>query len=139
MPLSSPQDTGVEAGSARMTALIFPETVNPHGTLFAGAGLAMMSKAAFLVASRRARRTVVMAGSEKIDFRTPVLPGEALELTAVVTRIGRSSMSVEVTGEAETLTTGARHLAMTGRFEMVAVDETGRPTPIAIPKEEKTQ
>ncbi|ANB32947.1 acyl-CoA thioesterase [Rhodovulum sulfidophilum] len=122
-----------------MTALIFPETVNPHGTLFAGAGLAMMSKAAFLVASRRARRTVVMAGSEKIDFRTPVLPGEALELTAVVTRIGRSSMSVEVTGEAETLTTGARHLAMTGRFEMVAVDENGRPTPIAIPKEEKTQ
>ncbi|WP_237399824.1 MULTISPECIES: acyl-CoA thioesterase [Rhodovulum] len=113
-----------------MTALIFPETVNHHGTLFAGAGLALMSKAAFLAASRRARRPVVMAAAEKIDFRTPVLPGQMLELTATVVRVGRSSMQVEVSGEVETLTTGARHIAMTGRFDMVAVDESGRPTPI---------
>ncbi|MBL3569777.1 acyl-CoA thioesterase [Rhodovulum sp. BSW8] len=126
MPVSEPD----RDRPSRMTALIFPETVNHHGTLFAGAGLALMSKAAFLAASRRARRPVVMAAAEKIDFRTPVLPGQMLELTATVVRVGRSSMQVEVSGEVETLTTGARHIAMTGRFDMVAVDESGRPTPI---------
>jgi len=124
---------------SRLTALIFPEAVNHHGTLFAGAGLALMSKAAFLAASRRSRRPVVMAASEKIDFRTPVLPGQMLELTATVTRVGRSSMQVEVSGEVETLTTGARHIAMTGRFDMVAVDESGRPTPIEHTKSETQQ
>ncbi|WP_207901999.1 acyl-CoA thioesterase [Rhodovulum euryhalinum] len=119
-----------------MTALIFPESVNPHGTLFAGAGLALMSKAAFLAASRRARRQVVMAASEKIDFRTPVLPGQVLELTATVTRVGRSSMRVVVTGDVETLSTGARHVAMTGQFDMVAVDADGRPIPIDIQQTE---
>ncbi|MBK1636433.1 acyl-CoA thioesterase [Rhodovulum adriaticum] len=116
--------------ASQMTALIFPETVNHHGTLFAGAGLALMSKAAFLAASRRARRRVVMAASDKIHFRTPVLPGQMLELTATITRVGRTSMGVDITGEVETLTTGARHLAMSGHFDMVAVDESGRPAPI---------
>ncbi len=114
----------------RFAEMVFPDQANHYGALFAGAGLALLSKAAFVAASRRARGDVVMARSEATDFHTPVRVGELLDLSARVIRVGHSSLTVEVEGIAETLATGARRPALSGRFEMVAVDADGRPTPI---------
>lgn len=115
----------------RFVEMVFPEQTNHYGTLFGGEGLRLMSKAAFVTATRRARRAVVMAASDRVDFDVPVRLGEILDLVARVERVGRSSMTVSVTGVAEALQTGARRPAMRGRFEMVAVDDAGRP--VAIP------
>ncbi len=115
----------------RFAEMVFPDQANHYGALFAGAGLALLSKAAFVAASRRARGDVVMARSEAADFHTPVRVGELLDLSARVVRVGRSSLTVQVEGVAETLATGARRPALSGRFEMVAVDADGRPVPIA--------
>ncbi len=115
----------------RFAEMVFPDQANHYGALFAGAGLALLSKAAFVAASRRARGDVVMARSEATDFHTPVRVGELLDLSARVVRVGRSSLTVLVEGVAETLSTGARRPALSGRFEMVAVDADGRPVPIA--------
>nr|WP_314435215.1 hotdog domain-containing protein [uncultured Brevundimonas sp.] len=115
----------------RFSEMVFPDQANHYGALFAGAGLALLSKAAFIAASRRARRDVVMARSEATDFHTPVRVGELLDLIARVVRVGRTSLTVEVEGVAEILSTGARRPALHGRFEMVAVDADGRPTPLA--------
>jgi len=115
----------------RFAEMVFPDQANHYGALFAGAGLALLSKAAFVAASRRARGDVVMARSEATDFHTPVRVGELLDLSARVVRVGRSSLTVQVEGIAETLATGARRPALSGRFEMVAVDADGRPVPIA--------
>lgn len=41
-------------------------------------------------------------------------------------------MTVEVEGVAETLPGGARIPALRGRFEMVAVDDAGRPQAILV-------
>ncbi|RIJ67612.1 acyl-CoA thioesterase [Brevundimonas sp. LPMIX5] len=114
----------------RFAEMVFPDQANHYGALFAGAGLALLSKAAFVAASRRARGDVVMARSEATDFHTPVRVGELLDLSARVVRVGRSSLTVQVEGVAETLSTGARRPALSGRFEMVAVDADGRPVPI---------
>src|SRR5690606_23739217 len=114
----------------RFAEMVFPDQANHYGALFAGAGLALLSKAAFVAASRRARGDVVMARSEATDFHTPVRVGELLDLSARVIRVGRSSLTVQVEGVAETLSTGARRPALSGRFEMVAVDADGRPAPI---------
>lgn len=114
----------------RFAEMVFPDQANHYGALFAGAGLALLSKAAFVAASRRARGDVVMARSEAADFHTPVRVGELLDLSARVVRVGRSSLTVQVEGVAETLATGARRPALSGRFEMVAVDADGRPVPI---------
>lgn len=116
---------------ARFLEMVFPEHTNHYGTLFGGEGLRLMSKAAFVTATRRARRAVVMAASDRVDFDTPVALGEILDLVARVERVGRSSMTVSVTGTAEALKTGVRRPAMQGRFEMVAVDDAGRPVAIA--------
>ena len=73
-----------------------------------------------------------MARSEATDFHTPVRVGELLDMVARVIRVGRTSLTVEVEGVAETLSTGARRPALNGRFEMVAVDAEGRPRPITL-------
>ncbi len=52
-----------------------------------------------------------------------------VELTARVSRIGRASMTVAVEMMAEN-PGSSRRLAVRGSFEMVAVDDHGKPTPI---------
>jgi acyl-CoA hydrolase len=121
----------------RFVELVFPEQANHYGTLFGGTALSLMGKAAFVAATRRARCAVVMATSDKVQFHEPVCVGELVELTARVERIGRSSMTVVVEVVAEALVSGCRRVAMRGSFEMVAVDEHGRPTPVAsLPPDE---
>lgn len=116
--------------SSVLIEMIFPEQTNHYGTLFGGNGLALMAKAGFVAASRFARCNVVMAASHDADFASPVRLGEVLELTGRITRTGRSSMTVSVEGVAESLTSGQRRPAMRARFEMVAVDDRGRPVSI---------
>lgn len=129
--MSSPASHSIE--ETRFVEMIFPDQANHYGALFAGSGVALLAKAAFVAASRRARGDVVMARSEAADFHTPVRVGELLDLAARVVRVGRTSMTVEVEAVAETLGTGERRPAMNGRFEMVAVDAVGRPVPVAGP------
>ena len=119
-----------DAGAVRFCEMIFPEQANHYGTLFGGHALSLMGKAAFVAATRRARSPVVMATSEMIEFHTPVRVGELVELTARVERVGRSSMTVVVDLVSEVLVSGHRCLAVRGSFEMVAVDDAGKPTPI---------
>jgi acyl-CoA hydrolase len=51
--------------------MVFPNQTNHYGTLFAGDALRLMDMAAFVTASRHARRPVVTASSERIDFHVP--------------------------------------------------------------------
>ncbi|WP_421934357.1 acyl-CoA thioesterase [Phenylobacterium sp.] len=127
-----------EPAETRFVEMVFPEQANHYGTLFGGTALSLMGKAAFVAASRRARCAVVMATSDKVEFHHPVAVGQLVEIAAYVSRVGRSSMTVEVGVTAETLVSGERRLAMHGRFEMVAVDQAGLPIPIpenSVPKE----
>ncbi|MCL2162750.1 MAG: acyl-CoA thioesterase [Betaproteobacteria bacterium] len=110
--------------------MIFPDQANHYGTLYGGNALGLLGKAAFVTATRYARHAVVMAMSERVEFHVPIRLGQMLELTGRITRVGRSSMTVEVVGVAETLLTGERKEALAGRFEMVAVDKEGRPHPL---------
>ena len=68
-------------------------------------------------------------GPEQIAFHHPVSVGQLVELHAYVTRDGRSSMTVEVEMISENLSTGHRSQAVKGQFEMVSVDEHGKPKP----------
>jgi len=120
----------VDADETRFVEMVFPELSNHYGTLFAGNALALMSKAAFVAATRRARCGVVMAKSEKVEFHLPVKVGELVELIARVERVGRASMTVSVDLMAEALLSGERRLAVRGSFEMVTVDAAGKPVPI---------
>lgn len=114
----------------RLWEIVFPDHTNHLGSLFGGQALAWMDKAAFLVASRYARSTVVTARAEPIDFHVPVRKGQGVELVARVVSVGRSSLRVEVELHAEDLLSGERRLCTRGHFVMIALDEAGKPTPV---------
>ena len=50
------------------TEMVLPPLSNHYGTLFAGQALALMSKAAFVAANRRAGHDVVMAAAARSIF-----------------------------------------------------------------------
>jgi len=118
------------ATEARMLEIVFPDHTNHLGTLFGGQALAWMDKAAFIAASRYARRTVVTARSEQVDFKLPIRQGQLVETIARVVEVGRTSMQVEVDVVAEDLLSGARVLCTQGRFVMIALDDAGKPSPL---------
>lgn len=120
------------AAAVEIQELVLPALANHHGTLFAGQGLLLMAKAAYLAARQHARQDIVMAGVRSVDFLAPVPVGHTLSLRAWVTRQGRSSMTVRVSGASAGAAQPAR-AALQGEFELVAIDPQGRPVRIPPP------
>jgi acyl-CoA hydrolase len=118
-------------GRLRTVEMVFPTWTNHYGTLYGGDALKLMGKAAFICATRRARAVMVMAASNRIDFTSPIRQGDMVELASRATRVGRSSVTIEVELWAEALLTGERRRSAAAEFVMVAVDGAGRATPIA--------
>jgi len=116
--------------AVRMVEVVFPHQTNHYGTLFGGNAMGMMDKAAFVVASRRARTQVVTASTDRVDFHAPAHHGDIVELTAWLESTGRTSIVVTVRMETEELVTGERRLVASGRFTMVAVDQAGKPVEV---------
>ena len=85
-----------QEGEVRLLEMIFPEQANHYGTLFGGTALSLMAKADFIAATRRSRRHVVLAASDRVAFVVPVRVGELAEITARVDRVGRTAMTVVV-------------------------------------------
>ena len=117
----------IPASPSRLVDLVFPGDTNHHGTLFGGAGLALMDRIAFIAATRHGRVPFVTASVDRVDFQAPARVGELVELVARVTRVGRTSMTVEVEMVAEGLVSGERRLCTRGSFSMVAVPEGKTP------------
>lgn len=80
--------------------LVFPQDMNYAGTLFGGKILAEMDRAALKAARRLLYGTgcdgAVTASFDKVDFRKPAHLGDIIELTATVTRLGRTSIQIHV-------------------------------------------
>ncbi|MBB5221274.1 acyl-CoA hydrolase [Amaricoccus macauensis] len=57
----------MDTAETRFVEMIVPEQTNHYGALFGGNGPASMARAAFATATRRSRRSVVMAATERVD------------------------------------------------------------------------
>ncbi len=85
--------------------IVFPEDLNYAGTLFGGKVLAEMD----LTAAKAARRILygtpcdgaVTASLHQVDFKSPALLGDIIELTATITKLGRTSIEIYVHVEKE--------------------------------------
>ena len=121
----APEDDGL-----RMVEMVFPEQTSHYGSLYGGAALAAMGKAAFVAATRHCRKAVVMASSRRVDFKSQIAVGALIELVPRVVETGRASMTVEVDLFSEDLRTGERRACACGAFVMTAVDEGLRPIAI---------
>jgi acyl-CoA hydrolase len=113
-----------------MTQLVFPQDTNHHGTMFGGKLMEYIDKTAAIAATRHARRPVVTASSDSMDFLKPIRLGEVIELEAFVTRTFRTSMEIYVKVVTEQPHTGERQTTVTAFLTGVALGEDGRPTPV---------
>lgn len=121
----------IEHSRTRITKLVFPHDTNPIGTLYGGTALHWMDEAAFLTATRFARCQVVTVSMDRVDFKVPIPEGAIVELVGEVTRIGRTSMTVNVKILQEDRSDSSQQLAIEGKLIMVAVDEAMQAIPIA--------
>lgn len=129
-PLPPPRERQIEDDALRMVELVFPEQTSHYGSLLGGHALAAMAKAAFIVATRRSRAAVVLAGAPRVDFFSQIYKGEVMELISSLAKTGRSSMTIDVELWAENLLSGERRRAGSGVFVMVGVGPDHRPIAI---------
>ncbi len=117
----------------RMVEMVFPTQTNHYGTLFGGHALELMDKSAFITASRYARKSMVTASSERIDFQSPVKQGFLVEVIGRIVKRGNTSVTVNVELYGENLLSGERHLCAHGNFVLVSVDKDNKPIPLDAP------
>src|SRR5699024_2318428 len=77
-----------------------------------------------------ARKPVVTASTDSVDFLEPVILGDSICLEAFVTWTHRTSMEVFVKAVTENLLTGERKVCSTAFLTFVAVDKNGKPSTV---------
>lgn len=103
---------------------------NSNGNVHGGVIMRLVDEAAGLAAVRHSRRQVVTAAMDRMSFLYPIYVGELVTFTASVNAAWRSSMEVGVRVEAENPRTGEVRHTSTAYLTMVALDESGTPTPV---------
>ena len=123
------------------TKLILPPDTNHHHTIFGGKVLSYIDEIAAITAMKHAKSEVVTASIDSVDFVSPAYAGEVLELEALVTSTGRSSMEVYVRVICKNLITSEERLTTESFITMVAINEQGKPTevPPVFPETEMEQ
>ncbi|MDR2727203.1 MAG: acyl-CoA thioesterase [Deltaproteobacteria bacterium] len=110
-----------------MLHLPMPDETNAAGSIHGGHLLKHIDNAGGIAACRHARAHVVTAFLDRMDFLTPVHPGELIIFKASVNAVGRTSIEVGVRVEVEDMTTGSTRHTATCYLTYVALDELRKP------------
>ncbi len=113
------------AGFAEATVaeIVFPGHANHRGLLHGGPAMEWIAKAGFVAATRQMRKTIVMASSEKLDFKAPAHVGDVVEVTARVVSTGRRSIQVRADMWAESAESGEHRCCASAQLVYVAVGD----------------
>lgn len=120
----------IEQSISRVSKVVFPTTTNHHSTLFGGTALAWMDEVSFITATRFSRKRLVTVSTEKINFTHPIPSGTIVELVGKVIRVGRTSLTVNISIFLEDMYSDGREEVIHGQFNFVAIDDNGKPTPL---------
>jgi len=135
MPRGSPPDM-VEAVSLvgrdpviRVTAM--PADTNAYGDIFGGWLLSLMDSGAGLVAARHSRGRAVTIALDGMKFHQPVKVGDEVSVYGDLQRVGRTSMTIAIEAFRRHRTEDEHVKVTEAIFTFVAIDEAGKPRPIA--------
>ncbi len=121
----------IKQSETRIFKAVFPNTTNHYDTMFGGTAMLMMDEIAFITATRFTRKICVTVSSDKIDFKKPIPAGTIIELIGKVSRIGNTSLDVNVEIFIEQMYSDVREKAISGNFTFVALDKDKKPTKIS--------
>lgn len=111
--------------------MMMPRDTNAHGTIFGGVLLSYIDQAGAIEARRHTIQKFVTVAMNEVEFKQPVYVGDVLSFFTDVTRFGRTSMTVHVEVQAERFVDPQIVVPVTAAsLVYVAIDETGKPTPL---------
>jgi acyl-CoA hydrolase len=128
----------VRESISEYSELALPNDANGLGNVLGGKVMHLVDLAGALAALRHARRPVVTASVDHMNFLHPVKIGQLILLRSSVNRVFRSSMEIGVKVWVEDLQTGAVRHTSSAYLTFVALDATGQTVPIppVIPETE---
>ena len=109
-----------------------PSDVNPNGDIFGGWVMAQVDLAGSVLPARYVDGRMATVAVNQFIFKQPVRVGDILSFFAAVTRVGNTSVTVQVEVFAERFQAQGRYIKVTeASLTYVAIDEAGRPRKIA--------
>jgi acyl-CoA thioesterase YciA len=112
--------------------LLLPKDTNALGTIFGGVILSNIDLASAVEARKHAAHRYVTKAMHEVEFHEPVFLGDIVSFYTDTVRLGRTSITVRVSVEAERWGAGRGEKVKVTEAEvvLVAVDASGKPTPI---------
>lgn len=110
--------------------LVLPADTNHLETIFGGHVLSHIDEIGAIAAMKHCNEITVTASIDSVDFLSPARLGDVLELEAIVTSTGRSSMEVFVKVHSMNLLKNEKRLTTESFLTMVAMDQNGRSKPV---------
>jgi acyl-CoA thioesterase YciA len=108
-----------------------PADSNANGDIFGGWVMAQVDLAGSVLPARHTKGRMATVAVKEFVFKQPVRVGDILSFFAEVTRIGRTSVTVDVEVYAERFTTQGQYVKVTEAIlTYVAIDSDGRPRPL---------
>jgi acyl-CoA thioesterase YciA len=120
-------------GELASRTLAMPANTNPRGDMFGGWIMALMDSAGAMTAVARARGNVATVSVSNIVFLRPVQVGDTVCCYTDVTHIGRTSIALCVEVWVLRHGQGNRIKVTEAEFTFVAINDKGRPRPLARP------
>jgi acyl-CoA thioesterase YciA len=109
-----------------------PADCNANGDIFGGWVMAQVDLAGSVVPARYVNGRMATVAVNQFIFKQPVRVGDILSFFAAVTRIGNTSITVQVEVYAERFRAQGQYVKVTeASLTYVAIDEAGKPRPIA--------
>src|SRR5512138_2736160 len=81
--------------------LLLPKDTNAYGTIFGGVILSNIDLASAVEARKTAARRFVTKAMREVEFHQPVFLGDIVNFFTETIRVGRTSITVRVSVEAE--------------------------------------
>jgi acyl-CoA thioesterase YciA len=111
--------------------IMMPKDTNALGTIFGGIILSYIDQAGAVEAHRHAPGRLVTVAMHEVELHHPVFVGDLVSFYAATERLGRTSITVRVTVEAEHRGREPRSVKVTeAAVVYVHVDERNRPLPL---------
>jgi acyl-CoA thioesterase YciA len=108
-----------------------PADCNANGDIFGGWVMAQVDLAGSVVPARHVNGRMATVAVNQFIFKQPVRVGDILSFFAAVTRIGNTSITVQVEVYAERFRAQKQYVKVTeASLTYVAIDEGGKPRPI---------
>jgi acyl-CoA thioesterase YciA len=120
-------------GELAVRTLAMPADTNPAGDIFGGWIMSLMDVAGGIAAVTHAGGRVVTVAATDMVFLRPVKVGDVVCCYCDLARTGRTSLTLHVEAWVLRQGQGERIKVTSADFTYVALDEKGRPRPVAAP------